>query len=220
MNRAHVVIVAGGSGTRMQSDLPKQFLLLNEKPVLIHTIEKFIPFADTLTLVLPIAWSEYWESIKIKYPINFQIELVQGGKERFFSVENALKTLPNNGLVLIHDAVRPLVNSEVIERVIETTKLKGNAIPVIEITDSIRKQEGEHSSMVDRSQYKRIQTPQGFDLKELKQAYENGFRKEYTDDASVFESIGHQINLVEGHPYNLKITTPDDLIMAQWMLTL
>jgi len=138
MNRAHVVIVAGGSGTRMQSDLPKQFLLLNEKPVLIHTIEKFIPFADTLTLVLPIAWSEYWESIKIKYPINFQIELVQGGKERFFSVENALKILPNNGLVLIHDAVRPLVNSEVIERVIETTKLKGNAIPVIEITDSIR----------------------------------------------------------------------------------
>lgn len=220
MNRAHVVIVAGGSGTRMQSDLPKQFLLLNEKPVLIHTIEKFIPFADTLTLVLPIAWSEYWESIKIKYPINFQIELVQGGKERFFSVENALKILPNNGLVLIHDAVRPLVNSEVIERVIETTKLKGNAIPVIEITDSIRKQEGEHSSMVDRSQYKRIQTPQGFDLKELKQAYENGFRKEYTDDASVLESIGHQINLVEGHPYNLKITTPDDLIMAQWMLSL
>ncbi len=213
--KVNVVIVAGGQGKRMQSDLPKQFLELKGKPILMHTVEKFQAFADAVYLVLPKAHFQLWHTLVQKYAFDTPVNLVEGGAERFFSVKNALNHLADNELVLIHDAVRPLVSDKVIQNVIAAISENEGVVPVVTLKDSLRKLENAHSIPVNRSDYRLVQTPQGFNTTSLKKAYDTDFQISFTDDASVFEQAGWAIRLVEGHLNNIKITTPEDLILAQ-----
>ncbi len=213
--KVNVVIIAGGQGKRMQSDLPKQFLELKGKPILMHTVEKFQAFADAVYLVLPKEHFELWHALVQKYAFNTPVNLVEGGAERFFSVKNALSHLADNELVLIHDAVRPLVSDKVIQNVIAAISENEGVVPVVTLKDSLRKLGNTHSTPVNRSDYRLVQTPQGFNTTSLKKAYNTDFQTFFTDDASVFEQAGFSVRLVDGHLNNIKITTPEDLILAE-----
>ncbi len=212
------IIVAGGKGERMKSAVPKQFLLLKGLPILMHTINIFAPFSDKIILVLPKEQKEYWEQlIKIH---NFKTPhiLVEGGKERFYSVYNALKEVENKGIVLVHDGVRPLVNSTTIKKAIQSAENKGSGIPCMPITESLRYDDQQQNYAVNRNLYKSIQTPQAFTAEQLKKAYEQNFKDTFTDDASVFESAGYPIFLTEGNRSNIKITEQEDLVWAEYFL--
>ncbi len=157
-----IIIVAGGSGQRMGADTPKQFLLLNEKPILMHTIEKFLPFSKNIFLVLAKNDIQTWKKLSQQYQFDTKLTIVEGGEERFFSVQNAINKCSNKGIILIHDGVRPLVSEKTIRNVIETSQTKGSAIPIIDIQESIRLIAREESMSVDRNKYKLVQTPQAF----------------------------------------------------------
>ncbi len=214
----NVVIVAGGKGKRMQSDLPKQFLELAGKPILMHTIDCFKSYADRILLVLPKDNFEIWNELVEKYNYNTSVELIEGGKERFFSVQNALACIPNDELVLIHDGVRPLVSEAIIQAVVNAIKPEQGVIPVVDLKESLREIQKEGSKPVDRAQFRLVQTPQGFCSTTIKQAYQVDFQDFFTDDASVFEHAGFSINLVSGHPHNIKVTLPEDLFLAQYLI--
>jgi 2-C-methyl-D-erythritol 4-phosphate cytidylyltransferase len=215
-----VIIVAGGSGSRMGSKLPKQFLELCGKPVLMHTIQAFHDFDPKceLILVLPATQQEVWSELCQKHSFSQPHTVVPGGETRFHSVQNGLKLIHDEGIVFIHDGVRPLVSQQTIRRCMETAQQTGNAIPVLPVTESLRKLDGSQNISVDRSNYFSVQTPQTFTsdviLKSFQQSYEHGF----TDDASVVEKAGYTIHLVEGNYENIKITTPTDLIIAEAFL--
>lgn len=215
-----VLIVAGGSGARMSSAVPKQFMLLSKRPVLMHTIERFVEFNANIEIVvvLPAAQMNSWEKLCLQYSFSIQHKLVSGGDVRFHSVRNGLKTIEGNGVVFIHDGVRPLVSRDTIQRCLNTTIEKGNAVPVLPVVESLRKIAGDLNQMVDRSEYVAIQTPQVFLLNEIKAAYKQDFDPLFTDDTSVFERMGNKINLVEGNRENIKITHPIDLIIAEALL--
>jgi 2-C-methyl-D-erythritol 4-phosphate cytidylyltransferase len=215
-----VIIVAGGSGSRMGTELPKQFLELCGKPVLMHTIQVFFDFDPEceLILVLPASQQEFWADLCLKHSFSLPHQIASGGETRFHSVQNGLKLIHGEGIVFIHDGVRPLVSQETLGRCFETAEKCGNAIPVLPVTESLRKLDGAGNSSVDRSLYFSVQTPQTFRseviLKSFLQPYEPGF----TDDASVVEKAGFAINMVEGNSENIKITTPTDLIVAEAFL--
>jgi 2-C-methyl-D-erythritol 4-phosphate cytidylyltransferase len=215
-----VIIVAGGSGSRMGAELPKQFLELCGKPVLMHTIQVFFDFDPEceLILVLPASQQEFWADLCLKHSFSLPHQIASGGETRFHSVQNGLKLIHGEGIVFIHDGVRPLVSQETLGRCFETAEKCGNAIPVLPVTESLRKLDGAGNSSVDRSLYFSVQTPQTFRseviLKSFLQPYEPGF----TDDASVVEKAGFAINMVEGNSENIKITTPTDLIVAEAFL--
>jgi 2-C-methyl-D-erythritol 4-phosphate cytidylyltransferase len=210
-----VIITGGGLGTRMNMPLPKQFIVVKDKPVIVHTINLFRDYdADMeIVVVLPADFLKNWEEISAKYYPNITIHLVSGGATRFHSVKNALARLDENLLIGVHDAVRPLVSPDVIARCYTTAEKSGNAIPAIPLAESIRKVENDISYPIDRSNLHIIQTPQVFHGALLKKAYQSSYLPEFTDDASVVEKLGVKINLVEGNRSNIKITTKEDLEM-------
>jgi len=221
MDQNYVIIVAGGSGKRMDADIPKQFLLLNGKPVLMHTCETFYRFNQNLSLiiVLPEEHIALWESLCKTHSFTIPHQIVKGGVERFYSVRNALQTIPHNeNLVAIHDGVRPLVSHETIKTAFDAARQYGNAIPVIPVIESVREESSTENHIIDRSKLKLIQTPQVFRCALICKAYEQDYSSSYTDDASVLEKMGEKIVLTPGNPENIKITRPIDLIIAEALM--
>ncbi len=216
----YAIIVAGGKGERMGGDIPKQFIEIKGKPILMHTIEKFrTTFPEIkIILALPENQIDFWEELCYKYSfVNVPHHIVKGGETRFHSVKNALGLIKSEGVVGIHDGVRPLVTDETIKVCYQTAEEKGNAIPVVDVVESLRfvsKQKGTNKA-VTRSCYKVVQTPQCFQSEIILKAYEQEFDSSFTDDASVVEQLGETINLVEGNQENIKITTQQDLLIAK-----
>lgn len=219
MMQKNVIIVAGGSGSRMNSDIPKQFILINNLPILMHTIQKFYQFDKLMkiVLVLPENQFEYWYKLVNIYYFKIQVEIAKGGKTRFDSVKNGLAFV-KDGIVGIHDAVRPLVNINTISKVYKMAEEMGNAVPVIPVNDSVRVLSEFGNMHFDRNNMKIVQTPQCFDVDLLKKAYLQDYNNQFTDDASVVENLGIKINLTEGNLENIKITTPFDLKLAKALI--
>lgn len=217
----YVVIVAGGSGKRMGMDTPKQFLELSGRPVLMHTIERFREFDPSIEIitVLPENQLRFWNDLKNKYSFDIPHTMVKGGSKRFISVKHGLEFVNSPGLVAIHDGVRPLVRLETIKRCFEAAAKYGNAVPVVSPADSLRMEAGENNSPINRMEVKQIQTPQVFDVGKIKKAYLQDFDPSFTDDATVLEKMGEKIHLVEGNRENIKITNPEDLFIAQTLLS-
>jgi len=215
-----VIIVAGGSGSRMGAEIPKQFLELCGKPILVHTIQVFYDFDPEceLILVLPEAQQEYWKELCLKHSFTLPHRIVSGGKNRFNSVQNGLKLIDEEGIVFIHDGVRPLVSRQTIEKCYRLAQKNGNAIPVLPMNESLRKSEGKDSISVDRTLYFSVQTPQTFQINLIQIAYQQSFDTSFTDDASVAEKAGFPVFMVEGNRENIKITNPTDLIVAEAFL--
>ena len=211
------IIVAGGQGIRMNSDIPKQFLLLNSTPVLIHTLLKF-SHLDEIILVLPEIQIEYWNQLCKSHNFTIPHTIVEGGITRFHSVKNGLEKVDNNSNVAIHDGVRPLVSKNLINNLISEVKEGVGAIPVVPIKDSIRKLEGTNSIHIDRNTLYKVQTPQCFLSDDIKKAYTKEYSDTFTDDASVFEANGGEINTLLGEEKNLKVTTEEDLKIAELFL--
>lgn len=221
MPTKYAIIVAGGSGTRMGANVPKQFLLLNGKPVLMHTLQKMSTVCDELILVLPEAQKSYWDELCVTHQFGLKHTVIAGGNERFFSVLNGLNAITNftnTDLVTIHDGVRPCVTPLLIAASFDLAAQHGSAIAAVKPKDSLRKVSGNTTEAVDRSHYYLVQTPQTFVLAKLKQAYQQGYQSFFTDDASVFEAAGNTIHLLEGDYKNIKITTPEDLPLAELFL--
>jgi 2-C-methyl-D-erythritol 4-phosphate cytidylyltransferase len=217
----YVVIVAGGSGKRMGMDIPKQFLELAGRPVLMHTIERFREYNESIEIitVLPENQLRFWTELQRKYSFDVPHTLVKGGSKRFISVRHGLEFVNTPGLVAIHDGVRPLVRIETIKRCFETAEKYGNAVPVISPADSLRLEEEDKSIPVNRMFIKQVQTPQVFDADKIKRAYLQDFDPSFTDDATVLERTGEKIHLVDGNRENIKITNPEDLFIAQTLLS-
>lgn len=214
----YAVIVAGGSGTRMQSVIPKQFLELGGIPVIFHTLMKFQDLADHMVVVLPKDQLETWEHLRARFIPDLRVYVAEGGSTRSESVRNGLAQIYElDGVVAIHDAVRPFVSEIVIENSYRMAYEKGSAVVAVPVKDSIRKVSGENSVALDRSEYYLMQTPQTFRLPLIKKAYDN-LTGEFTDDASVFEADGQKVHLLEGGYDNIKITTPDDLYFGEAIL--
>ena len=216
------IIVAGGKGERMNADVPKQFLEIKGKPILIHTLEAFMNFDASLQLilVLPAAQFEFWKTLCKKHALNIPHQIVAGGQTRFQSVKNGLDAVKVPAIVAIHDGVRPLVSKETISRCFDAAAKFGAAIPTMDSIESIRFVDANGSKSVDRTAYKMVQTPQVFDAELLKKAYEQEFSVLFTDDASVVEAMGATVHLVDGNRENIKITTEFDLIVAERLLEL
>ena len=208
------LIVAGGKGERMNTDIPKQFLLLNGTPILIHTLKQFSHFEE-IVLVLPYSQFEYWRELCSTYNFTQKHVLVAGGTSRFYSVKNGLEKIDENSVIAIHDGVRPLISTKLIDSLITETKSGIGIIPIVPVKDSIRKLEGENSTHIDRSNLYKVQTPQCFLSTDIKEAYTQDFSVNFTDDASVFEANGGKINTLLGEEKNLKITTQEDLNIAE-----
>lgn len=214
------LIVAGGKGLRMGSDLPKQFLPVGGKPVLMRTLETFYQFdaAMHLILVLPKEQQAYWRQLCSDYQFVINHRIVDGGETRFHSVKNGLAFVSESGLVGVHDGVRPFVSQEVIGRCYDVAEVRKAVIPVVDIVETVRRLTAKGSETVNRNDYKLVQTPQVFDAGLLKQAYAQEFTPLFTDDASVVEAMGVPVCLVEGNRENIKITTPFDLKVAATLL--
>lgn len=218
--KEYALIVAGGKGTRINSKLPKQFLRLNGKPILLHTIEAFFNYSEKISvvLVLPEDDFEIWNSICKEFGFNKPIVLQKGGETRFQSVRNGLDKIDGDGLVAIHDGVRPLVSSDLIGASFRLAAVHGSAVAAVRLKESIRITDQDTTKAVDRSKFRIIQTPQTFKLDIIKKAYQLKEDSNLTDDASVAEKAGHKISLFEGSYENLKITTPEDLVVAEALL--
>jgi 2-C-methyl-D-erythritol 4-phosphate cytidylyltransferase len=208
------LIVAGGKGERMNASTPKQFLLLKGIPILMHTLNQFSHFEE-IFLVLPSTQFDYWHSLCNTYNFTLKHTLVAGGKTRFHSVKNGLEKVNTNSIVAIHDGVRPLVSTSLINRLISQAKEGTGAIPIVPVGDSIRKVDGGNSTHIDRSKLYKVQTPQCFFSSDIKKAYSQKFSEHFTDDASVFEANSGKINTILGEGKNLKITTEEDLKIAE-----
>lgn len=219
MNKSqqYVIIVAGGSGSRMQSTLPKQFMLLAGKPILMHTIEAFHQYSATIKiiLILPESHIETWQTLCETHQFQISIQIQAGGGNRFESVKKGLDLLENEGFVAIHDGVRPFINIDLINRAFLSAEINGNGVAAVALKESIRLSDGKKNKAVDRASYKIIQTPQVFQLPQIKRAYQNAANTAFTDDATVAENDGNEIFLVEGSYENIKVTTREDLYLAQ-----
>lgn len=213
--RLAVIIVAGGKGLRMGGDIPKQFLVVNGKPILMHTIQRFYEFDPSMQIVvvLPKDQQTYWDGLCQQYRFSLPFTVADGGTERFHSVLNGLAAVSADAqLIGVHDGVRPYVSVEVIRRCYEAAATHGAAIPVTEVFETLRHLTPDGGSLtVPRSEYKLVQTPQVFQADLLRKAYQQPFTPAFTDDASVVEAMGHTITLVEGNRENIKITTKADL---------
>ena len=219
MKQDYVIIVAGGKGLRMGSDIPKQFLPIGGKPVLMRTLERFREYSKELNiiLVLPEAQQDYWQELCKKYNFEVEYQLANGGQTRFHSVQNGLALVPDDaeGVVGVHDGVRPFPSIEVISNCYETARTAKAVIPVIPVVETVRHLSPLTSITVPRDEYRLVQTPQTFDIQLLKAANRQPYNDSFTDDASVVESYGHAITLVEGNRENIKITTPYDIVVAE-----
>lgn len=214
-----IIITAGGKGLRMGKKIPKQFLLIRNKPILFYTMEQFYNYNDLIEiiLVLPAHHIQYWESLI--QDLNFRIPhiVVEGGSTRYHSIKNGLEKA-NGDLIGVHDGVRPFVSTGVISTVFESAKRNGASIPVLPLTESIREVVGEFSTAKDRSLYRSVQTPQCFRSNILKSAYQEPYQSVFTDDASVVEANNVAVTLVNGNEENIKITTPFDFKIAELFL--
>jgi 2-C-methyl-D-erythritol 4-phosphate cytidylyltransferase len=214
------VIVAGGSGIRMGSSTPKQFLLLNGKPVLWHTINTFLEAYDDmqLILVLPGQYLDTGAAMVAMTKDPGRIQITAGGETRFHSVKNGLALVPDNAVVFVHDAVRCLISESLIHRCYLQVLEKGNAVPAITAVDSMRIIKAEVNEPIDRNRLRIIQTPQTFHANIIKKAFQQQYQESFTDEASVVERMGEKIYLVEGEESNIKITRPIDLVIAEKIL--
>ena len=220
MNKA-VIIVAAGSGSRMGGELPKQYLQLRGKPLIIHTLERFHRFDPEMNVVVVLAPShkELWEQMTASYEIARGLTLAQGGTTRYDSVKNGLSHVNQAGVTGIHDAVRPLVSQHTLARCFDAAAQTGSGIPVVEMDESVRRLDKQGGSVhMDRSSLKRVQTPQVFLSDRIKEAYQQPFQNAFTDDASVYETVYGALTLVEGNRENIKITTPTDMQLAQLLI--
>lgn len=231
----YVIIVAGGKGLRMGGDIPKQFIPVAGKPVLMRTLERFREYSADLQiiLVLPKAQQAYWQQLYREYHFDdFSYQIADGGETRFHSVQNGLRLIPDDvqGIVGVHDGVRPFVSNEVIKRCYETARTAKAVIPVTPVVETLRKIAPPHEECADgkpdaephlqsrnvlRSDYRLVQTPQTFDIQLLKAANKQEYTEQFTDDASVVEAFGHSVTMVEGNRENIKLTTPFDLMIAE-----
>lgn len=220
MTEEYVVIVAGGKGLRMGGEVPKQFLPVGGMPVLMHTLKRFREYSSALQiiLVLPHAQQEYWLSLCRQYQFRVDYQLADGGATRFHSVQNGLALVPDwaQGIVGVHDGVRPFVSVDVIRRCFETARTAKAVIPVMPVVETLRHVPTQRNVL--RSDYCLVQTPQTFDIQLLKAANRQPYSDAFTDDASVVEAYGHEVTMVEGNRENIKITTPFDLKLAELMV--
>jgi 2-C-methyl-D-erythritol 4-phosphate cytidylyltransferase len=218
------IIVAGGSGTRFGAELPKQFLELGGKPILMRSIEAFANSGNCpvdVIVTLPSDQMDLWQRLCDRYGFDVPHRVVPGGETRWHSVKHALDSMGDVNevdIIAVHDGVRPMVTADVICRTIAAVRRDGAAIPVVALNDSVRQVVGEASHALDRSTLRAVQTPQAFDARLLLDAYSLPYQPTFTDDASVVEQLGHPITLVEGDPHNLKITRPMDLALAEYLL--
>jgi 2-C-methyl-D-erythritol 4-phosphate cytidylyltransferase len=214
------IIVAGGRGNRMHSDLPKQFLELAGKPILMHTIEAFHRFSPTMpiVLVLPADQIQVWISLCKKYCFDLPLIIRDGGMSRFQSVRNGLEMISDEGFVAVHDGVRPLVSKEIIAESFASAALYGSAVAAVPLKESIREVQNDLSRAIERSKFRIIQTPQTFRSSLLKQAYRIEEHESLTDDASVAEKAGNKIFLFPGSYFNIKVTTPEDILIAEKLM--
>lgn len=228
----YALIVAGGKGTRIKSKLPKQFLELNGKPVLLHTLEAFYRYSDKINVVLVLPEDDFqtWHDISKKYNFNKPLILQSGGNSRFQSVKKGLEKIQGEGLVAIHDGVRPLVSEDIIGASFRLAAVHQSAVAAVRLKESIRMTDQaclpedssarrqDNTKAVDRSKFRLIQTPQTFNVQLIKKAYTIKEDPSLTDDASVAERAGHTISLFEGSYENIKITTPEDILVAEALL--
>jgi 2-C-methyl-D-erythritol 4-phosphate cytidylyltransferase len=216
--KKYAIIVAGGTGSRMGSDIPKQFIKVGKLPILMHTILLFFEYDKAIEIILVLPESQFglWKELCEEYDFEVAHKVVSGGYSRFQSVSYGLMAISETeGLVAIHDGVRPFVAKEIIANSFEVASEKSNAITAVKLKDSIRRMENDGSNRAfDRSKFYLIQTPQTFQLKLIKKAFEAKESPDFTDDATVLEAMGEKVNLIEGSYMNIKITTPEDLIFA------
>lgn len=222
MDQQYVIIVAGGTGSRMQINTPKQFIEINGEAIIVRTIKAFLNYNSLIKIIISVHkdFKVYLEELLLKHGLNKNnIQITLGGGARFQSVKNGLSLIEDqNAIVGIHDAARPFVSIQTIKTCFDTAKEKGNATPFVFVTDTIRKVDGQFNSSVDRSLFRIIQTPQCFLASKIKDAFAQEYNPIFTDDASVLEYNGEKINLVEGNIENIKITTPFDLSIAKTLL--
>lgn len=219
-SKEYALIVAGGKGTRIKSTLPKQFLELNGKPIILHTLEAFNRYSEKIIVVLVLPEDDFpiWNELVKKHSFNRSIILQKGGDTRFQSVKNGLDKVEGPGLVAIHDGVRPLVSEDIIGASFRLAAVHQSTVAAVRLKESIRMTDQDNTKAMDRSRFRLIQTPQTFDIDLIKQAYKLKEDASMTDDASVAEKSGHLISLFEGSYENIKITTQDDLIVAEALL--
>jgi 2-C-methyl-D-erythritol 4-phosphate cytidylyltransferase len=215
-----LIVVAGGKGSRMGTEIPKQFLPLSGRPVLMRTIDLFIAYDRDMDVIvgLPQENVAYWKELCRKMEFNIRHRITPAGETRFHTVRNALGETAPGSLVAIHDAVRPLVSHDTISRCFEKAVLTGAAIPCIPVPESLRQSVAGRSITVDREMFRLVQTPQVFHHDVICNAYRQEYDDSFTDDAGVVEKTGHRVSLVEGNPENIKITTPQDLVCAEALL--
>lgn len=215
-----VIIVAGGVGKRMGSEIPKQFLPIQDKVILMHTIESFYNYNPEIEIFITLPQQEIpnWKKLVQKYSFQIPHKIVIGGKTRFESVQNGLKQIEKDCIIAIHDGVRPLVSRETIQQTFSMAKDTGSAIPVIPLEESLRNITEKENRAVPRKDYRLVQTPQVFQSNLIKKAYEQEYDPDFTDDASVLEKAGGVIAIVEGNPENIKITTKKDLEIAEVLM--
>lgn len=229
MGSDYVIIVAGGKGLRMGGDVPKQFLPVGGRPVLMRTIDRFRAYSDHLQiiLVLPEAQQDYWRQLCQQYdyplPSSDSYQLANGGATRFHSVQNGLALVPDDarGVVGVHDGVRPFVTVDVIRHCYDEARVRGAVVPVVPVVETLRHFSADAPGgwhTVPRADYRLVQTPQTFDIQLLKAAYRQPYSDRFTDDASVVEAFGHEVAPVDGNRENIKLTTPGDLRMAEVLI--
>ena len=218
-----VVIVAGGNGRRMQNDTPKQFLLLGNEPVLMHTVRRFASFEPVaeIVVVLPSSQQSLWEKLCRLHAFDIPHTVVTGGDNRFESVRHGLQACnPHNKYVAVHDGVRPFVSPELLRRTYTHAVSYGNAVPAVPVTDTLRRlvPEKAETRSIDRSLFRAVQTPQIFRTETIRAGYRQPYRSDFTDDSSVVERLGETVHLSEGDYANIKLTTPLDLLVAEQLL--
>lgn len=216
----YALIVAGGKGTRIKSKVPKQFLELGGKPVLLHTLEAFLRYSNQIKIILVLPEEDFpiWTELSTRFQFKVPVTLQKGGDTRFQSVKSGLSKIEGEGLVAIHDGVRPLVSADIIAASFRLAAVHQSAIAAVRLKESIRMTDQDTTKAVDRSRFRLIQTPQTFDIGLIKKAYEMKEDITLTDDASVAEHSGHRISLFEGSYENIKITTAEDLVIAEALL--
>ena len=207
-------------GLRMNSPVPKQFLKLVDKPIILHTIERFVNCGLDLNiiLVLPKDLIEHWKKIREEYNFTHKVQLAESGDSRFQSVKKGLKLVHGKGIVAIHDAARPLVNNKTIVTAFKAAEMYGNAVPAVPLSDSIRQIDSTRSIAMDRTKFCIVQTPQCFNIDIIQNAYKQDYNFTFTDDATVAEAAGEKIHLIDGNPENIKITNPSDMVIAEALL--
>ena len=216
----YLIIAAAGKSDRSGTNIPKQYAIINNKPVLIHIVEAFLTHLELENMVIAISNNhiDYWQKLKKNYPELEKVNMVIGGPERFHSIKAALKLIPDNAVVAIHDGARPLIDQYTINECFTTALNKGSAIPVVDSTDSVRMADGLENKSLNRKHIKRVQTPQTFKSELIKKAYNTNYRDNFTDDASVFEFASNSVFLCKGNSENLKITSKYDFALASIIL--